>query len=233
MREEGLDSLGDLCNLLRETRGAGLDRKVVDAITTNETLFFRDVAPFDALRGVILPELLERNAATRTLRIWSAAACSGQEAYSIAMMLLEMGLSSWKIEIYGTDLSEQVLERARAGKYLHIEVNRGLPAKFLVRYIDRAGLGWQVKPEVRRPVRFEKRDQRDELRGLGPFDVVLCRNVLIYFDLETKKKILAGICGCMSSHAYLPLGAAETTFGLDDKFLRRPLNGGIFYQRGE
>lgn len=233
VREEGLDSLDDLCNLLRATRGAALEGKVVDAITTNETLFFRDVAPFDVLRSVVLPELLERNAATRTLRFWSAAASSGQEAYSIAMMLLDMGLSSWKIEICGTDISEQVLERARAGRYLQIEVNRGLPAKFLVRYFDRAGLDWQIKPEVRRLVRFEKRDLRDDLRGLGPYDVVFCRNVLIYFDIETKKKILAGIRGCMSPNAYLSLGAAETTFGLDERFLRKPLNGAVFYQRGE
>jgi chemotaxis protein methyltransferase CheR len=126
-----------------------------------------------------------------------------------------------------------VLERARAGKYLQIEVNRGLPAKFLVRNFDRAGLDWQVKPEVRRLVRFERRDLRDELRGLGLFDVVFCRNVLISLDIETKKKILAGIRGCMNPHAYLSLGAAETTFGLDDKFLRKPLNGAVFYQRGE
>ncbi len=233
VREEGLKSLDDLCNLLRATNGAGLDRKVIDAMTTNETLFFRDVAPFDALRSLILPELLERNAATKSLRFWSAAASSGQEAYSLAMMLLDMGLGSWKIEIHGTDLSEQVLDRARAAKYLQIEVNRGLPAKFLVRYFDRAGLDWQVKQEVRRLVRFEKRDLRDDLRGLGPFDVVLCRNVLIYFDVDTKKKILAQLRGCMSPHGYLSLGAAETTFGLDEKFSRKPLNGAVFYQSGE
>jgi two-component system chemotaxis sensor kinase CheA len=117
--------------------------------------------------------------------------------------------------------------------YLQMEVNRGLPAKFLVRYFDRVGLDWQVKPEVRRLARFEKRDLRDDLRGLGPYDVVFCRNVPIYFDIETKKKILAGIRGCMSPDAYLSLGAAETTFGLDDKLLRKPLSGAVFYQRGE
>lgn len=230
VRDEGLGSLNDLCQLLRATAAPHLNRKVAEAMTTNETLFFRDLAPFEALRQTIVPELIERNRATRTLRFWSAAASTGQEAYSLAMMLAEMGLEDWNIRIFGTDLSEQVLERAREARYLQIEVNRGLPARLLVKYFEREGLEWKVQERLRRMVRFERRDLREPMTSIGMFDVVLCRNVLIYFDVETKKRILKQLRSRIEPQGYLLLGAAETTFGLDDKFERRPINGAVFYQ---
>jgi chemotaxis protein methyltransferase CheR len=167
----------------------------------------------------------------RRLSFWSAASSSGQEAYSLAMMLLEMGLEGWKLEILGTDLSEKMVEKARSGRYLHIEVNRGLPASHLAKYFVRQGTEWQLKEEVRRLTRFQQFDLRQSMNSFGPFDIVLCRNVLIYFDVETKKKILNQIAGTLPHGGYLLLGAAETTLNLSDAFERRFIDGATFYQK--
>jgi chemotaxis protein methyltransferase CheR len=230
VQKQKLQSLNDLCALLRAVDGSALRQQVVEAMTTNETLFFRDVAAFDALQKIILPELIEARKATRILSFWSAAASSGQEAYSLAMMLLEMGLTGWKIRILGTDLNGQILDRARAGRYLQIEVNRGLPAKLLVKYFQRAGLEWQIKDEVRRMVDFRPFDLRMSMRSMGPFDLIFCRNVLIYFDTETKKRILAELRGALFNKGLLMLGAAESTFNLDDQFARKSIGQATFYQ---
>ena len=230
VRQRQLGSLNDLCALLQATTDAPLKRQVVEAMTTNETFFFRDTAQYDALKSVVLPELIQQHHDTRKLSFWSAAASSGQEAYSLAMILLEMGLGDWKIQILGTDLSTQMLERARAGKYLQIEVNRGLPAAYLVKYFTRVGLDWQLKDEVRRMVRFETIDLRQSLRTLGPFDIVFCRNVLIYFDIESKKKILGELWGTLLRGGYLLLGGSETTLNLYDRFDRRIFGQAVFYQ---
>jgi chemotaxis protein methyltransferase CheR len=228
VRKNNLASIDQLCDKVRQTNSA-LRREVVDAMTTNETLFFRDVAPFHALRNSILPPLLERRKLLRKLSFWSAAASSGQEAYSLAMMLLEMGLKDWTIDILGTDLSSQMVERARSAKYMQIEVNRGLPAPYLVKYFTRQGLDWAIKDDVRRMVRFEQFDLRQNMKAMGPFDVVFCRNVLIYFDVATKKKILGEIFGTLHRGGHLILGAAETTLNLDDRFTRTPVGDAIFY----
>jgi len=230
VRQRQLGSLDDLCALLRATTDLPLKQLVVEAMTTNETFFFRDLAQYDALKSVVIPELVRQHQDTRKLSFWSAASSSGQEAYSLAMMLLEMGLGDWKIQILGTDLSTQVLDRARAGKYLQIEVNRGLPAAYLIKFFTRMGLDWQLKDEVRRMVRFETIDLRQSLRTLGPFDVVFCRNVLIYFDLESKKKILSELYGTLFRGGYLLLGGSETTLNLFDRFDRRVLGQAAFYQ---
>ena len=230
VRQRQLGSLDDLCALLRATTDLPLKQLVVEAVTTNETFFFRDLAQYDALKSVVIPELVRQHQDTRKLSFWSAASSSGQEAYSLAMMLLEMGLGDWKIQILGTDLSTQVLDRARAGKYLQIEVNRGLPAAYLIKFFTRMGLDWQLKDEVRRMVRFETIDLRQSLRTLGPFDVVFCRNVLIYFDLESKKKILSELYGTLFRGGYLLLGGSETTLNLFDRFDRRVLGQAAFYQ---
>jgi len=230
VRQRQLGSLNDLCALLQATADAPLKQQVVEAMTTNETFFFRDTAQYDALKSVVLPELIQQHQDTRKLSFWSAAASSGQEAYSLAMMLLEMGLGDWNIQILGTDLSTQVLERARAGKYMQIEVNRGLPAAYLVKYFTRAGLDWQLKDHVRRMVRFETIDLRASLRTRGPFDIVFCRNVLIYFDIESKKKILSELRGTLFRGGYLLLGGSETTLNLDDQFDRRIFGQAVFYQ---
>jgi len=230
MENESLRSLDDLCQRLRTAPTPALRRSVVEAMTTHETLFFRDPAVYDALRTSIIPAIARTRQATRSMRIWSAACSSGQEPYSLAMLLLEAGYADWNIEILGTDISTQILDRAAAGSYLQIEVNRGMPAPMLVKYFQRAGLDWQVKTEVRKLVRFTQFDLRNSMRSLGTFDLVLCRNVLIYFDIETRRTILGGIRGVMHSGAYFLMGASETTFNLDDSFVRSTCGAITVYQ---
>ena len=230
VRKEKLATLDDLCARLKASGSTVLRRQVIEAMTTNETLFFRDIAVFDVLRDHILPTFVESRRSSRTLTIWSAAASSGQEAYSLAILLLEMGLPGWTVRIFGTDLNSTVLEKARSGRYIQIEVNRGLPAKYLVKYFQRVGLDWQVKDEVRRMVEFREFDLRQSMRGLGPFDLVLCRNVLIYFDIKTKKQILGEIRGVLNPKGVLFLGSAETTLNLDDRFSRRVLGQSVLYE---
>lgn len=230
VRQRQLRSLNDLCALLHANNDAGLKRQVVEAMTTHETSFFREPVQYDALRTVVLPQLIEQRRDTKRMSFWSAAASSGQEAYSLAIMLLEMGLGDWNIQILGTDLSTQVLERATAGKFLQIEVNRGLPVAYLLKYFTRVGLDWQLKDVVRRMVRFAPVDLRQSLRTLGPFDVVFCRNVLIYFDVENKKKILAELRETLFRGGYLLLGGTETTLNLDDRFQRKIVGPAVFYQ---
>lgn len=225
-----LYSLNDLCILLQTTTEVSLRQQVVEAMTTNETYFFREVAQYDALKSTVLRELMSERQSTRKIRVWSAASSTGQEAYSFAMLLLEMGLGGWDVSIVGTDLSTPVLQRARAGRYLQIEVNRGLPAPLLVKYFRREGLEWQLKDEVRRMVRFEQDDLRQGTSARGPFDLVFCRNVLIYFDVETKRSILARIRQCLVPGGHLLLGGSETTLNLDDRFVRRPVGSAIVYQ---
>ena len=230
VRQRQLGSLNDLCVLLQGSNDAPLKRQVVEAMTTNETSFFRDPAQYDALRTVVLPELIQQRQDVRKMSFWSAAASSGQEAYSLAMMLLDMGLGDWRIDILGTDLSTNVLQRAQAAKYMQIEVNRGLPVAYLVKYFTRAGLDWQLKDEVRRMVRFTPIDLRQSMRVLGPFDVVFCRNVLIYFDIESKRRILGELRETLFRGGHLLLGGSETTLNLDDRFERRIVGQAVLYR---
>lgn len=231
-RREGLTTVNDLCNLMRAVTRDDLRREVVEAMTTNETLFFRDLTPFDALKTSLIPLLRQRRASNKTLSIWSAAASSGQEAYSIVMYLLDAGLGDWNIRVLGTDLSEQVLARARQGRYMQVEVGRGLPAPMLVKYFDRAGLEWQIKDEVRKFVRFEQFDLRRPMVGKGPFDLIFCRNVLIYFDLTTKERILSNMYKVLAPDGYLTLGAAESMLQMNTQFERHPVGKAIFYTKG-
>ena len=230
MERERVRSLDELCDRLRNAATPDLRRHLVEAMTTHETSFFRDPAVYDALRASIIPAIARSRQATRSLRIWSAACSSGQEPYSLAMLLLELGYVDWRIEILGTDLSTQILERAATGSYLQIEVNRGLPAPMLVKYFQRAGLNWEAKCEVRKLVRFTQFDLRNNMGALGAFDLVLCRNVLIYFDLETRKRILGNIRGVLHPGGYLLLGSSETTFNLDDNFVRSTCGATTVYQ---
>ncbi len=229
-RAAGLASLDELCSRLRARASASLARQVIEALTTNETLFFRDMAPFEALRQRIIPELMEKR--PQRLAIWSAAASSGQEAYSISMLLREMGAGVCPAEILGTDLSEQILERAREAKYVQFEVNRGLPAQYLVKYFKRDGLDWTLKDEIRQTVKFRRFDLRQPMAALGKFDIVLCRNVLIYFDVETKVKILHQIHGALNPGGYLLLGGAETTLNLQGQFERVAHGNTAVYRKG-
>lgn len=227
--EEKLASLDDLCTALRRRGNVLLHGKVVEAITTHETSFFRDVAVFEALRS-LLPGLAAKARPARKLAFWSAAASSGQEAYSLAMLFLEMGLGIQDTHILATDLSEQILSRARAGRFFQIEVNRGLPAQYLLKYFERLQMDWVVKETVRSMVTFESFDLRLAMRRKGPFDVILCRNVLIYFDTETKRKILEQLRGALIPGGYLVLGGAETTLNLDDRFTRVSIGRANFYR---
>lgn len=221
VQQLGLNSIDELCELLKEGRQAAVSRQVVEAMMTNETYFFRDPAHYDAIRTVLLPQLKQERQDTKLLRFWSAAASTGQEAYSLAMVLLEDGLGDWNIQILGTDFSSRVLERARSGTYQQIEVNRGLPASMLVKHFTRSGLEWQLSEKVRRMVRFETVDLRESMRAIGPFDLVFCRNVMIYFDAETRRNILKELHGTLFRGGWLLLGGTETAFGIDELFERR------------
>jgi chemotaxis protein methyltransferase CheR len=222
-RKQGLEDIGALVERLKRGDNT-LSTQVVEAMTTNETSFFRDVHPFETLRDDILPDLVEKRATTRTLRIWSAAASTGQEAYTVAMTLREHfpALATWNVSILGTDLSTEVLDKAREGRYAQIEVNRGLPAPLLVKYFDRAGPAWRAKPDLRRMVEFKPLNLVKPWSPLPRMDVVLLRNVLIYFDNATKREVLARARSVMAPDGYLFLGAAETTLQFDGMFERVP-----------
>lgn len=229
-RNCGLASVNDLCQLLRATRdAAGVRQKVVEAMTTNETYFFREPAQYDAIKKVLLKDILALRSGNRTFKAWSAASSTGQEAYSLAIQLLEEGFGDWNVQILGTDLNHQMVERARAGKYLQIEINRGLPAPLLVKYFRRQGLDWQLNDRVRSMVRFESFDLRQKMRGHGPFDLVFIRNVLVYFDPPTRRQILSEIHGTLFRGGWLLLGSAEVPTGLDDLFERVPIGACTVY----
>jgi chemotaxis protein methyltransferase CheR len=234
VQREGLKDLSDLCGLLRGVQGKRLGQQVVEAMTTNETLFFRDAAQYEALRNVVVNELVNRRGGgVRKLSFWSAAASSGQEAYSLVMLLFEMGLQNWNLQILGTDLNEVILARAREARYTQIEINRGLPVHYLMKYFHRVGLEWQVKDELRRMVHWQRFDLRQPMRGKGPFDVILCRNVLIYFDMDTKKKILAELRSALHPGGYLLLGGAETAICLDGLLRRVEIGSAVLYQAAD
>ncbi|MGD1107648.1 MAG: protein-glutamate O-methyltransferase CheR [Terracidiphilus sp.] len=229
VRELGLGTINELCEFIQTNRRIDVGHQVVEAMTTNETYFFRDPAQYDAIRKVLLPRLMEERQDTRKLRFWSAAASTGQEAYSLAMLLIEAGLSGWDIQILGTDFSSKVLDRARSGNYQQIEVNRGLPAALLVKYFRRRDAEWQLSDAVRKMVSFETIDLRSNLRALGPFDLVFCRNVMIYFDAETKKKIMKELHGTLLRGGWLLLGGVETAFGLEESFDRQSMGSTTVY----
>ncbi len=229
VRQLGLGSINDLCALMIATRAPEVGRQVVEAMTTNETYFFRDPAHYDAIRKVLLPRLRKDRDDVKKLRFWSAASSTGQEAYSLAMALVEEGFAHWSVQIQGTDFSSAVLDRAREGKYQQIEVNRGLPASLLVKHFRRAGVDWQISEALRQMVRFDSIDLRASMRAQGPFDLVFCRNVMIYFDAETKGKILREIHGTLFRGGWLLLGGAETAFGIDEWFNKQNIEGATVY----
>ena len=185
---------------------------------------------FEALQRNIFPEMIRLRAQSKTLRIWSAASSSGQEAYSIAMLLFEMGLSDWNLRIVGADLNEKILERARGGRYTQLEVNRGLPVNYLMKYFRRKGLEWEIAEAVRSRVEFRQLDLRQNIAKLGKFDLMLCRNVLIYFDVPTKREILRQVRSILAPDGLLLLGAAETTINIDESFVRKSFGKAILYQ---
>ncbi|WP_414662246.1 CheR family methyltransferase [Horticoccus sp. 23ND18S-11] len=217
-QREGFTDLSAFIAAMRKDRSPGpLQAKAVDALTTNETYFFRDFHPFDAMRRALVPELIEKRADSRKLTIWCAACSTGQEPYSIAMLLREHfpQLASWQIEIIATDFSPTVLVQAQAGRYNQIEVNRGLPAPFLIKYFTQQNGAWVIKPEIRQMVQFKALNLVQPWPILPPCDFVFIRNVMIYFNVETKRAILKKLRLCLRPHGSLFLGSSETTLNLD------------------
>src|SRR5579871_2170632 len=207
-RMAGAASLEDFVNILKADRPVHLHRAVAEAMTINETSFFRDLKPFEMLQEVILPRLIERRSGERRLRIWSAASSTGQEAYSLAMMIAEHfpSLAGWDVKIIGTDISRQVIDYARRGRYRRLEVNRGLPARMLLKYLQREGEEWAVSPAIRSMCEFHCANLRAPLPGLPVFDLVLLRNVLLYFPQEDRRSVFLEVNRHMDSAGYLILG---------------------------
>ncbi len=219
---------------LRALPDADLVRDVVEAMTTNETSFFRDTKPFHEFENTILPAMIKARANTKTLRIWCAAASSGQEPYSLAMILKEKEaqLRGWKIEIVATDISEDILEQAKRGIYSQFEVQRGLPVTYLLKYFEQINEKWRIKDDVRGMIKFGYFNLLSDMSRLGMFDVIFCRNVLIYFDEKTKAKTLEKMAGRLEKDGFLFLGGAETVLGLTDKFIIMPEKRGLYVQPG-
>ena len=229
-RRVGLGSLSDLVHNLKRPSAEPLIVDVVEAMTTNETFFFRDRIPFDHVRDSIVPGFREARALQKRIRIWCAAASSGQEPYSLAMGFKEMGtsLAGWRIDILATDISAEVLEKAKAGLYSQFEVQRGLPIQLLVKYFTQVGDCWQLSPEIKAMVQFRPFNLLNDFGPLGMFDLVFCRNVLIYFDQESKVGVLDRLARQIEHDGYLVLGAAETVVGLTDRFKPHPDRRGLY-----
>lgn len=228
-RRLGLKGMEELVEKIR-TNDEALISDVTEAMTTNESFFFRDQTPFDQFRDVVLPNLIKTRASKKAFRIWCAAASSGQEPYSLAMLLKEAAarLTGWNTEIVGTDLSREILEKARTGLYSQFEVQRGLPVTFLVKYFQKRDDQWEINANVRAMVDLKEFNLLSDLSALGAFDVVFCRNVLIYFDQPTKAKVLQGIADRMPDDGVLYLGGAETVLGITDKFKPIPNMRGAY-----
>ena len=228
-RRANLSGIPELVQKMR-SGGEQLTGQVVEAMTTNETFFFRDKIPFDHLRDGILPGLIKSRASRRSLRIWSAACSTGQEPYSIAMCLREYGpaLAGWRIEIVATDLSQEVLEKSKAGLYSQFEVQRGLPIQLLVKYFNQLGELWQLSADIRGMVQHRQLNLLQDFSHLGKFDVIFCRNVLIYFDQDTKASIFERLAKVMEPDGTLLLGAAESVVGITDAFKPNQERRGLY-----
>jgi chemotaxis protein methyltransferase CheR len=230
LKREQLRDLTALAEKLRSPANEAVIKQVVEAMTTNESFFFRDDKPFVHFRNQALPRLLAARGAGAPLRIWSAASSSGQEAYSIAMILTECRASvgNRKIEIIGTDLARETLNRAREGQYTQFEVQRGLPVQMLMRYFHKEENNWRISDAIRSMVQFREWNLLADLRALGRFDVVFCRNVLIYFDQPTKTRVLEAVAQQMPPDGLLYLGGAETVLGITTRFAPKPAERGVY-----
>jgi chemotaxis protein methyltransferase CheR len=228
-RKRGFKGLDDLIGQLRR-RDMALEKEITEAMTTNESFFFRDSKPFDQFRQVVIPNILKTRASKRSFRIWCAAASSGQEPYSLAMILKEEAakFAGWRIEIVGTDLSSEILKKARAGLYSQFEVQRGMPVQLLVKYFKKKDEMWEIDPTIRNMVQYKEWNLLESLTALGQFDVVYCRNVLIYFDQPTKSKVLEGVQKQMPDDGVLYLGGAETVLGVTQAFKPIPGQRGVY-----
>jgi chemotaxis protein methyltransferase CheR len=232
-RKSSLPGISELVQKMKAGSPA-LVAQVVEAMTTNETFFFRDKVPFDHFRDSIMPEIIKARAARKSIRIWCAAGSTGQEPYSLAMCLKEMSaaLAGWRVEIIATDLSQEVLEKSKAGVYSQFEVQRGLPIQLLMKYFKQNGELWQISPEIRAMVQHRQLNLLHDFSPLGTFDVIFCRNVLIYFDQDTKINIFGRLARIMEADGFLVLGAAETVVGLTDVFKPFPDKRGLYRPSG-
>lgn len=232
VRAHNLDSIGALVARLRSPAEQVLRTRVVEAMVTTETSFFRDATPFEGLRNVVLPGLIAARASERRLNIWSTACSSGQEAYSVAITIRDHfpDLASWQVSILATDISADILVRARDGLYTQVEANRGLPAAALVKHFRQEGTCWRVSDAVRRAVEFRELNLVRPWPVMSRMDVIFLRNVMIYFDADTKKAILGRVARLLRPDGYLVLGAAETTLNLTDAFRRVDALKGGFYR---
>lgn len=232
VQESGLAGIADLLRLARTSTASELRRRIVEAMTTNETSFFRDQYPFDLLRTQVLPQLLEKRTSQRRLDIWCAASSTGQEPYSLAMLLLEHfpRLREWQVRILATDLSEETLAKAKEGSYSQLDVSRGLSPQLLGKYFDKDGARWRIRTEVRRMVEFRQMNLAMAWPTLPRMDVVFLRNVLIYFAVQTKRQILERMHGQLASDGCLFLGTAETTLGVCEAFERQASERAVLYR---
>jgi chemotaxis protein methyltransferase CheR len=233
-RKIGAAGLSELVQHLKTSHDEPLFVEIVEAMTTNESFFFRDKLPFDHFRDLVIPQLLAAREGERRIRIWCAAASTGQEPYSLAMCLSEMSnrLAGWQIEILATDISNDVLERARSGIYSHFEVQRGLPIQLLIKYFTQIGDRWQIAPQIRGMVKYQPLNLLHDFSRLGVFDLVICRNVLIYFSQDTKADVFHRLSGSTAADGFLMLGAAETVVGHTRRF--RPIpNTRCLYARSD
>ena len=229
-RKADLGGITELVQKMRAGSAEALTADVVEAMTTNETFFFRDKTPFDHLKDTMLPALLQARSARRALRIWCAASSTGQEPYSIAMCLKALGpaIAGWKIDIVATDLSQGVLEKSKAGIFSQFEVQRGLPIQMLVKHFTQVGDMWQLNPDIRAMVQHRQLNLLQDFGHLGMFDVIFCRNVLIYFDQDTKANIFERLSKVLEPDGFMVLGAAESVVGISDAFKPHPDRRGLY-----
>jgi chemotaxis protein methyltransferase CheR len=230
MRRESLADLNKLAERLGRPGAEPIAREVVEAMTTNESFFFRDDKPFQHFRTQALPRLIAARPPGAALRIWSAASSTGQEAYSLAMILAESKavVGPRQIEIVGTDIAREPLNRAKEGQYTQFEVQRGLPVQYLMKYFKKEEQYWRIAPEIRKMAQFREFNLLGDLRSLGRFDIVFCRNVLIYFDQPTKTRVLEGIAALMPPDGMLYLGGAETVLGITSRLAPLPGERGVY-----
>ena len=232
-RELGLEGISELVSELQKPGSLKLTQRVVEAMTTNETSFFRDIHPFTALKEKILPNLIQRRAKEKSLSIWSNACSSGQEPYTIAMLIAEHFpmLKDWKVRIISSDLSSQILDRARLGVFNQTEVNRGLPMSFLLKYFTKNGSQWKIRDDIRKMIEFRELNLVEPFPTLLPaMDIVFLRNVLIYFSPSTKSEILKKVHKVMQKDSYLFLGGSETTMNLNVSFDREQFGTAVGYR---
>ncbi len=226
----GYENLAAMTNILRAVPPKELVNDIIEAMTTNETSFFRDNKPFDIFKDTVLPYFKNKNGANKNLRIWCAAASSGQEPYSIAMILKEESakLPGWRFSITATDISHEILDQAKEGTYTQFEVQRGLPITMLMKYFTQNGDKWTINDDIKKMIEFKYFNLLDPMTSMGQFDVIFCRNVLIYFDQPTKKDVMERMSRQMTDDGFFFLGGAETVLGITDAYKAVPNCRGLY-----